>query len=71
MKVEITKKGHNCIKVGTKEEHFGSVDVWFKTPNNALIESDIKSELSAIAIAEIIREHLQTYVDIHSKGEPK
>ena len=71
LNVEIRKKGYNCIEIGTKEENFGTVQIWYKSPKNSLIDSDIKSELSAIAVAEIIREYLQTYVDIHSKGEPK
>ena len=71
MKVEIRKKGYNCIEVGTKEENCGTVQIWYQSPKNSLIDSDIKSELSAIAIAEIIGEHLQVYVDIHSRSEPK
>ena len=68
MQVSMEKKGNNCIVVGT---NCASVEVWFEDSHNSVIESDIKSELSAIAIAEIICEHLQVYVDIHSKGEPK
>ena len=68
MEVKIKKKGNGCIGIGTKKGDYSTVVIWYDNP---LIDSDVKSELSAIAVAEIIREHLQVYVDIHSRSEPK
>lgn len=68
MEVKIEKKGNNCLVIGT---NCASVEIWFEDSHNSIIKSDIKSELSAIAVAEIIRDYLQVYVDIHSRSEPK
>lgn len=71
MKVIIERKGNNCIELKSKGSDYATVQIWYESEQNHIISSDIKSELSAIAVAEIIREHLQVYVDIHSKSEPK
>lgn len=70
MEVKISKNGNNQIIVGTSEAN-PSVTIWFDSSDNQFVKSDIKSELSAIAVAEIVCDILQVYVDIHSRHESK
>ena len=61
--VKLSKDGYHKIVVGT-DLKVPTVVIWFEAKNK-VVDSDIKSETFAIALAEMVQKELQHYVDLN------
>lgn len=62
-KIKLDKDGYHKIIVGSDLDR-PTVVIWFESKNKA-VDSDIKSETFAVALAEMVQRELQYYVDLN------